>query len=191
MTSLRSLAAPLALVAARARRRPVQWLPGLLGLVIATAFACGVAGEATIAGDQAARAVLTASSPLGSTVRVTSQGPASGPRNVQARALLHRLGLPAPTRVVLMSEVRLSGVVVRPVAIAPLSRWLTNRQASTLRPCTERSCPVLLVGRSLHETQLRALGVHLRVVGTAPLRSAAPLGFAPASSAGPPDPGHR
>ena len=58
MTELRSLAAPLPLVAARARRRPWQWLPGVLGLVVATAFACAVVAEATVAGDQAARAVL-------------------------------------------------------------------------------------------------------------------------------------
>lgn len=186
MASVRSLAAPLALVGARARRRPAQWLPGLLGLTIATAFACGVAAQATIAGDQAARAVLAASGPAGRTVRITSQEPASASQELQARSLLHRLGLPVRTRVVLMSEVRLSGIVVRPVAIAPLPRWLADRRASTLGPCTERSCPMLLVGGSLHQTQLRALGVHLRVVGVAPLRSAVPLGFAPASSASPP-----
>ena len=62
---LRSLAAPLPLVVARARRRPAQWLPGILGLVVATAFACAVVAEATIAGDQAARAVLERASPDG------------------------------------------------------------------------------------------------------------------------------
>lgn len=185
-TGARSLVAPLALVAARARRRPAQWLPGLLGLVVAAAFACVVVAEATIAGDQAARAVLKTSGPLSSTVRVISQGPAAGSQELQARALLARTGLRVQTRVVLMSEVRLSGVVVRPVAIAPLSRWVSSRQASKVRGCTRRACPMLLVGGSLRQRRLRALGVHIRVTGTAPVRSAAPLGFAPASSSSPP-----
>ncbi len=49
-------AGPLSLVAARARRRPGRWLWPVLGLTLAVAFACAVAGEATIAGDRAARA---------------------------------------------------------------------------------------------------------------------------------------
>ncbi len=183
---VRALTAPLVLVIARARRRPAQWLPGLLGLTLATAFAFAVVAEGEIAGDRAARATLAAVSSLGSTVRVTSQGPLAAGQDAQASALLDRLGLPAQTRVVLMSEVRLNGVVVRPVAIAPLTEWLPSPLAARLGPCTERSCPMVLVGGSLDQTYLRAFGIHIHVVGTAPLRDAAPLGFAPASSPSPP-----
>ena len=185
MTAGRSLAAPLPLVAARARRRPWQWLPGVLGLVVATAFACAVVAEATVAGDQAARAVLKRASPDGNTVQVSADGRASPSEERRAGALLARLGLALQTRVVLMSEVRLSGVVVRPVAIAPLGRWLGPRQASKLGPCTERSCPMLLVGGATAPRALDALGVHLRVLGTAPLRSSMPLGFDPTAAATP------
>ena len=181
----RGLTAPLVLVAARARRRPSQWLPGLLGLALATAFACTVVAEAEIAGDRAARATLATASSLGSTVRITSQGPLAAGRGAQARALLDRLGLPAQTRVVLMSEVRLNGVVVRPVAIAPLTQWLPGPLAARLGRCTERSCPMLLIGGSLHQTHLHAFGVHIHVIGSAPMRAAAPLGFEPASSPSP------
>ena len=182
---LRSLAAPLPLVVARARRRPAQWLPGILGLVVATAFACAVVAEATIAGDQAARAVLERASPAPNTVQVTADGRSSSSQERQARAVLARLGLPVATRVVLMSEVRLGGVVVRPVGISPLGPWVGARQASTLGPCTGRSCPMLLIGGSLRRRQLAAFGVHLRVVGSAPLRASVPLGFAPAATATP------
>ena len=185
LTELRSLAAPLPLVAARARRRPWQWLPGVLGLVVATAFACAVVAEATVAGDQAARAVLERASPNGDTVQVSADGQASPSEARHAGALLARLGLTFRTRVVLMSEVRLSGVVVRPVAIAPLRRWLGPRQASKLGPCTERGCPMLLVGGAAAPRALDAFGVHLRVVGRAPLRSGVPLGFDPTAAATP------
>ena len=185
LTELRSLAAPLPLVAARARRRPWQWLPGVLGLVVATAFACAVVAEATVAGDQAARAVLERASPNGDTVQVSADGQASPSEARHAGALLARLGLTFRTRVVLMSEVRLSGVVVRPVAIAPLRRWLGPRQASKLGPCTERACPMLLVGGAAAPRALDAFGVHLRVVGRAPLRSGVPLGFDPTAAATP------
>ena len=182
----RSLAAPLPLVVARARRRPGRWLPGVLGLVVATAFACAVVAEATVAGDQAARAVLRGVSPNGNNVQITSDGHATLTEERRARALLRRLGLPVQTRVVLLSEVRLSGAVVRPVAISPLSHWVGGRASSTLGPCTARSCPVLLVGGSLDQRDLKAFGVHLRVVGASPLRAVAPLGFAPAATTSPP-----
>ncbi len=182
---LRSLAAPLPLVVARARRRPAQWLPGVLGLVVATAFACAVVAEATIAGDQAARAVLERASPASNAVRVTADGQSSSGEERRARAILARLGLPVATRVVLMSEVRLSGTIVRPVAISPLGRWVGAREASALGPCTARSCPMLLVGGSLRQRELNAFGVHLRVLGAAPLRASGPLGFAPAAAATP------
>jgi len=100
---VRSLAAPLALVVARVRRRPERWLP---------------------AGDQAARAALWATPALQRAVQVTWQGPVSPSVDRHARALLDGLGLRSQPRVALLNPVRLSGLVVRPVAITPLQRWV-------------------------------------------------------------------
>jgi hypothetical protein len=69
---VRGLAAPLTLVLVRGRRRPGRWLAAGLGLALATGFACGVAGEATISGDQAAQAVLHDAPALSRTVRLTA-----------------------------------------------------------------------------------------------------------------------
>jgi hypothetical protein len=82
---VRGLAAPLTLVLARGRRRPGRWLASVLGLALATAFACGVAGEATISGDRAAQAVLRGAPPLTRTIRLTAQGPGSAARERAAR----------------------------------------------------------------------------------------------------------
>ena len=139
MTELRQLTAP---AAARRGARSAPSLAvaaGVLGLVVATAFACAVVAEATVAGDQA-HAVLKRAGPDGNSLQVGADGQASPSEERHAGALLARLGLTLRTRVVLMSEVRLSGVVVRPVAIAPLGRWLGQRQTSKLGPCTEHSC---------------------------------------------------
>ena len=114
----------LMLAAARGRRRPARWLLPALGMALAVAFAAGVAAESQIAGDQSARSVLEATSPLDSAVRVTWQGAVTPSVADQARALLRGLGLGSPTEVVLMNPVRLDGVIVRPAAIAPLGRWL-------------------------------------------------------------------
>ncbi len=181
-----ALTAPLVLIAARVRRRPWRWLPAVAGLALATGFASAVAAEGTIAGDQAARTVLAASAPLQRAVAVSWQGHATPAVEDQARGLLTSVGLFTPTRVVLMNPVRLSGVVVRPAAISPLSSWVGGAQARTLGRCTERSCPVLLVGGRLGATRLDAFDVHLHVVGHEPLTSSVPLGFAPGSSGGPP-----
>src|ERR1700746_3382452 len=115
------------LAAARGRRRPVRWLLPALGIALTAALAIGVAAQSQIAGDQSARSVLDATSPLDREVRVTWQGPVSPSVADQARALLHGLGLGAPTEVVLMNPVRLDGVIVRPGAIAPLGPWLSGR----------------------------------------------------------------
>lgn len=180
------LGAPLILLRARVRRRPSRWLAAILGLALATAFACAVAAEGTIAGSQAARQTLATTSSLARTIRLTAQGPGTGVVGNAVDEVLRNLDLAAPTQVVLMNPVRLSGVVVRPAAIAPLSRWLPGPAASKLGPCTERSCPMLLVGGTVPRRHLDAFRVHLRVVGRESLISPVPLAFAPANGGGPP-----
>src|SRR5215469_2027002 len=184
--SVRGWLGPLMLAAARGRRRPARWLLPALGIALAAAFAAGVAAQAQIAGDQSARAVLAAASPLDSQVRVTWQGPVSPGVTDQALALLRGLGLGSPTEVLLMNPVRLDGVVVRPAAIAQLGRWLPGPLAGRLGPCRPERCPMLLVGGGQVPSALTAIGVRIQVVGSSPLVSAVPLGFAPPSAgAGP------
>jgi hypothetical protein len=178
---VRGLAAPLQLVAARARRRPGRWLWPVLGLTLAVAFACGVAAEATVAGDRAARATLARLDPLQRAVTVTQQGPAAPAVDHHARALLAALGLPAPTRTVLLNPVRLSGRVVRLAAVEPLGAW-AGRPPGRCRP---RSCPVLLAGGTVGPRALQAPGVRVAIAGDGRLRSAAPLGFAPTANGQP------
>jgi hypothetical protein len=183
---LRAWLAPLTLVAARGRRRPARWLLPALGIALAAAFAAGVAAQSQIAGDQSARAVLGAASPLDSQVRVTWQGPVSPGVTDQARALLRGLGLGSPTEVLLLNQVRLSGLVVRPAAIAQLGRWLPGPMPGELGPCRPERCPMLLVGGGPTPGALTAAGVNIQVVGSVPLNSAVPLGFAPPTAdAGP------
>lgn len=182
---LRGWFAPLILVVARGRRRPARWLLPALGIALAAAFAAGVAAESQIAGDQSARSVLDGASPLDSQVRVTWQGPVSPGVTNQARDLLRGLGLGSPTEVLLMNQVRLDGVIVRPVAIAQLGRWLSGPWPGRLGPCRPQHCPMLLVGGGplpKVPSTLAAAGVNIEVVGSSPLRSAAPLGFAPSSA---------
>ena len=173
------------LAAARGRRRPARWLLPVLGIALAAAFAAGVAAQSQVAGDQSARSVLDGTSRLGSEVRVTWQGAVSPGVANQARALLRGLGLGSQTEVVLMNPVRLGGVVVRPAAIAPLDRWLPGIPPGRLGPCRAERCPMLLAGPgpapSVPST-LAAIGVRIQVVGSAPLRSAVPLGFVPSSA---------
>ena len=188
LRSVRGWFAPLMLAAARGRRRPARWLLPVLGIALAAAFAAGVAAQSQVAGDQSARSVLDGTSRLGSEVRVTWQGAVSPGVANQARDLLRGLGLGAQTEVVLMNPVRLGGVVVRPAAIAPLNRWLPGIPPGRLGPCRAERCPMLLAGPgpdpsppSIPST-LAAIGVRIQVVGSAPLRSAVPLGFVPSSA---------
>src|SRR6266699_791987 len=176
------------LAAARGRRRPARWLLPVLGIALAAAFAAGVAAQSQVAGDQSARSVLDGTSQQGSEVRVTWQGAVSPGVAGQARALLRGLGLGSQTEVVLMNPVRLGGVVVRPAALAPLDRWLPGIPPGRLGPCRPERCPVLLAGPGLVPSTpsipstLAAIGVRIQVVGTAPLRSAVPLGFVPSGT---------
>src|SRR5580700_3756849 len=184
--AVRAWLAPLMLAAARGRRRPARWLLPALGIALAAAFVAGVAAQSQIAGDQSARSVLAGVSSLDRQVRVTWQGPVSPSVTDQARALLRGLGLGSPTEVLLMNPVRLAGVVVRPAAIGSLGRWLPGPGPGRLGPCRPQSCPMLLVGGGPGPPALTATGVRIQVVGSSPLSSAVPLGFAPASAgAGP------
>ncbi len=196
---MRSAAAPLILVAARLRRRPGRFGLPVLGIALAAAFACAVAAESVIAGDRGARSVLTALDLSQRSVRVGWDGPAGAGVDGRARALLRDLGLPVPTRVVLLSPVRLDGVVVRPAAISPLAPWVGDPgehgsgradrpglSPGALGACRPRDCPVLEAGGVVNRRILSAPGVTLRIIGTGALRSAAPLGFAPSGGRGMP-----
>src|SRR6266480_6936683 len=182
LRSVRGWFAPLMLAAARGRRRPARWLLPVLGIALAAAFAAGVAAQSQVAGDQSARSVLDGTSQRGSEVRVTWQGAVSPGVAGQARALLRGLGLGSQTEVVLMNPVRLGGVVVRPAAISPLDRWLPGLPPGRLGPCRAERCPMLLAGPGRVPSTLAAIGVRIQVVGSAPLRSAVPLGFVPSSA---------
>jgi hypothetical protein len=181
-----ALAGPMMLIAARARRRPASWLLPALGIALTLAFTGGVAAEAVIAGDQAARVTLDALTPLQRTVRVSWQGALTPAVNRQARALLRGLHLDQQTEVVLLNPVRLSGVIVRPAGISPLARWLPAAAAAAvgrLAACRPRSCPMLQASGGRVPQTLAAAGlsttsgVNLEIAGKVPLRSAVPLAF--------------
>ena len=181
---LRGWFAPLVLVIARGRRRPGRWLLPAVGIALAAAFAVGVAAEAQIAGDQSARSVLGAASPLDTQVRVVWQGPVTPGVAARARALLRGLGPGTPTETLLLNGVRVGGIVVRPAAITQPGRWVSGPWPARLGPCRPQRCPMLFVGGGPAPkvpSSLATLGVSIEVVGSAPLRSAVPLGFAPAS----------
>src|SRR5579884_1385784 len=177
------LSGPLMLVAARVRRRPWSWLLPVVGVALAAAFVAALAGEATITADKAARSTLAALRPLDRAVRVTWQGPASASVRKQARALLDSVGLPDQTQVTMLNPVRLSGVVVRPVGIAPLGQWSSSPPPAR---CSPRGCPVLLAGGNVRASVLSAPGVRLTITGRTRLSSAVPLGFLPQSAGGQP-----
>ncbi|HEY3727631.1 MAG TPA: hypothetical protein VGL51_10685 [Solirubrobacteraceae bacterium] len=172
-------------MAARARRRPGHWLLPALGLALATAFACAVAAEGVIAADREARSALAGSGSQQRSVEVSWLGPVTPAVGRRAQALLHGLGLPAPTRVALMNPVRLDGVIVRPAAISSLGHWVSGR-AALPGACTPSVCPMLLAGGALQRRILHVPGVNIRVTGTTTLRSATPLGFVPPKSSGTP-----
>ncbi len=174
---MRELAAPLALVGARARRSRRRWLWPALGIALAVAAGGALAVEAAIAGDEAARQSLTELPPLTRSVRVTWQGPVTAVAAADARRALDSVSPGPVTTVVLLDPVRLDGQIVRPVAISPLRRWLVDRSTTALGPCRPRDCPVLLAGGGSARGVLSAAGVRLRVVGRDPLASDVPLGF--------------
>src|SRR5436190_1979686 len=168
---MRRLAAPLALAAARARRRPRRWLLPALGIALPTVFAGAVAVTGAVAGDQAARSALDRLSPLERTVRVTAQGTRISSLPSAARRALRGLGLGRPSEVLLLRPVRLSGIVVQPAAIRPLDRWLTPSAAREAGRCAPRRCAVVLAGSEFSLTAPSAGLAHARAAaGAAPRR---------------------
>jgi hypothetical protein len=183
---VRALTAPLILVAARARRRPAHLLLPALGVALAVAFAGGVAAEAVIAGDQSARAVLSGLAPADRTVRITWQGVVTPDVARQARNALRNVGIRTTTDVALLNPVRLSGIVVRPAAIAPLGRWLGARAPG---PCGADDCPMLMAGAPPGLAAGRVLsapGIRIHIAGSVRLTSAVPLGFSVTTGSAPP-----
>ncbi|HEY6523097.1 MAG TPA: hypothetical protein VIY10_04960 [Solirubrobacteraceae bacterium] len=183
---MRTAGPALALALARARRRPWRGLAPALGIALAVAFIGAVWAEGTVAGEQAARVRLANLTPAQRAIIVTWQGAATGAVDRQARAALARLGLGPAATATLLSPVRLHGHLVRPAAIAPLAPW-TGPGVEVPGPCRGTTCPMLLDGAGVRPGEvLGAPGVQLRVTGTAVLRSAAPLGFVPGQTPGPP-----
>lgn len=177
---LRRLVAPLLHACARARHSRARWLWPAFGLAVTVAAAGALAAEATIAGDQAARAALAGMSPAARAVRITWQGPVSAATAGEASGVLAQLHAQPVTGVVLLEPVRLSGVIVRPVAIAPLRPWIATASRRLPGSCRAHDCPMLLAGGARTPLVLRAAGVELRIAGRARLDSAVPLGFATA-----------
>ncbi len=174
---MRRLTAPVLLACARARRSRSRWLWPAIGLAVTIACGGALATEVAIAGDQAARQTLGALAPLDRTLRVTWDGPVTAAASREATAVLARLGARRITRVALLDPVRLSGTVVRPAAIFPLSPWLAGDRSAVLGRCRAQRCPVLFAGGGRVPTALRAAGVRLQVVGRGRLDSNVPLGF--------------
>ena len=85
----------------------------------------------------------------------------------------------------LLWPVRLGGIVVRPAAIAPLTRWVSGAAPGPCRPRAVRCCwSAATLPRSARA--LTTFGVRITVAGGARLRSAAPLGFTPGGTSGEP-----
>lgn len=175
----------LIVIAARARRRPGRWLLPALGIALAVGFAGTVAVEGTVAGTRAARSALGGLDPLQRSVRVGWDGPVTAAVRQQVRIAFRALALSSPTQVVLLNPVRLNGELVRPAAIAPLGAW-SSGAAATPAPCRISGCPVWVSGGTVRHQLLRTAGARLLVVGRAPLRSDAPLGYVPEAGAGEP-----
>lgn len=177
------LRAVLLLVRRRASNRPARWLLTALGIAAATAYGGAIVAEATIAGDEAARASLRSVPVSELVVRISASGVVTPAAQRSARSALRRLGLSASTEVVLLNPVRLGPTVVRPAAIEPLSRWARPAPPTRCRP---GSCPMLALGASLPLETLRIPGLRLPVPARSQLHSAAPLGFSAAVGAGAP-----
>ena len=177
---MRGVRGPLVLVLARARRHPRRWAMPILAMSLAVALAGAVVAEAVIVGDHAARAVLSHASAADRTVRLTWTGPVTPTVTRRAQAVLSRPGLGPTTAVLALNPARIGGVIVRPAAIAPPARWLPASAVRRLGACRPADCPMLLTGGGQVPGTLTTAGVRIRVVGTASLTSAVPLGYAPA-----------
>jgi hypothetical protein len=173
---MRGLAGPFTVVVARARRSRNWILPGL-ALALVVGFAGAAVSESVIVGDQSARAMLRRLDPVDRGVRLVWEGPLTAYGRRTANTVFTRFGVSRPTRVLLLNPVRLSGVVVHPVAISPLNRWLPASAIQKLGPCQAQQCNVLQASPGHVPPTLAAAGVRIQVVGRAAL-SDVPLGYA-------------
>jgi hypothetical protein len=172
---MRSLAGPLTIAAARARRSRT-WILPTLALALVFGFAGALASESVIVGDQAARADLREIAPPDRAIRLVWEGPLTPYGVHTAHGVFSRLSLPRPTEVLLLNPVRLSGSIVHPIAIEPIQRWLPVGGIRRLGRCRAANCPVLLASQARVPPTLASAGVRMRVVGRAAL-STALLGY--------------
>ena len=177
---MRALARPIdARARARAAASRALACSPRSGSRLAIAFAGAVLAESTIAGDRSARTVARGARST-STAPSASPGRASSPRPVAAPRASRCSGSSDcghQTEVVLMNPVRLSGVVVRPAAIAPLGAGSRRRRRRRAGRAGPDDCPMLLAGGSVRPTTLTAPGVRVAIAGSdaAALRGAARL----------------
>lgn len=181
---MRSLAGPLMVVAARARRSR-SWVVPTLALALVFGIAGALTSESVIAADQGSRAVLRRLAPVDRTIRLVWEGLLNRYAIRTADTVFSRLGTGPPTEALLLNPVRLSDTIVHPVAISPLGRWVPPGAVHRLGPCRPADCPVLLDGRAHLPPTLTAFGVRLRVVGRVSL-SPVPLGYSPVAEQSPP-----
>ena len=181
---LRGLAGPLTLVAARARRSR-SWILPTLALAVVVGFAGAAVSESVIVGDQSARAAVKRLDPINRAVRLVWEGPLTAYAVHTADTVFSRLGIPRPTRLLLLNPVRLSAVVVHPVGISPFERWVPASAIRKLGPCRPRECDVLQGSPGHIPAVLTTAGVRIRVVGHVAL-SSVPLGYSPATGGGGP-----
>lgn len=174
---MRGLAGPLMVAAARVRRGRSWVLPTLV-LSVVVGFAGALASESLIVADHGARQALRDLPSTDRAVRLVWEGPLTRYGVGTADRVFSRLGVRHPTQVLLLNPVRLSDVIVHPVGISPLRRWLAPSASAIARlgPCRAQDCPVLLAGRARVPDILAAAGVRLRVVGRVDL-SSVPLGY--------------
>ncbi len=173
---MRGLAGPLTVVTARARRSR-NWILPCVTLALVVGFAGGAVSETVIVGDQAARSMLRRLDPIDRAVRLVWEGPLTPYGRRTANTVFTRFGVRRPTQVLLLNPVRLRGVVVHPVAIAPLRRWLPASVSQRLGPCRAQGCSVLVGSPGHVPATLAAAGVRMRVAGRVAL-SDVPLGYA-------------
>jgi hypothetical protein len=175
---------PLMVVAARARRSR-SWIVPTIVLAVVVGFAGAAVSESVIVGDQAARRMLKALNPIDRAIRLVWEGPLTPYGAHVANSVFSRLGVKAPTRLLLLNPVRLSDTIVHPVAIEPLRRWLPASAIARLGPCRTLDCPMLQGSPGRIPATLSAAGVGLRIVGHVSI-SDVPLGYSPSAAGGTP-----
>ena len=158
-----------------------------LGIALAAAFIGAVWAEGTIAGEQAARLGAAGLTPAQRAVTITWQGAATPAVDRQARAALGGLGLGPVTTATLLSPVRLQRARRATGGDRAARAVDGRRRRRSPARAAPRPAPFSWTGPAIQPGEtLGAPGVRLPVTGTATLRSAAPLGFVPGQSPGPP-----